>query len=161
MRRLLFATVLGFLLLEGVGLAQTTPPRVIPNTPITVEWDVPDGHTVQNGLQWRALVDGAITRNFVGADFTITPRTGGGVTMRATIPGVAPGSHTLVIREFCCVPIQQADSAPLTFVAEVSPTAPSLPRIITGTIAFRLEIQSDTAVPADVLVSQLLRIPNK
>lgn len=155
--RLVIVSVL-LLSLGGLAAAQT-PPKVMPNTPLTIEWDTAEGHVLANGLNWRALVDGAIVKNFVGADLTVTPKQGGGHTYRATIPGVAPGSHTLVIREYCCSPNVQADSPALAFIAEITATPPSLPRIISGTLAlgtivmpFRVQIDSDSA-------DQTLRLP--
>ena len=169
MRRLLWLLSIAAILLP-LNLVYAQTPRVVPNTPITVEWHTDAGHVMSNGLQWRALVDGQITKNFVGADLTVTPdpSPGTGQTFRATIPGVQPGSHTLIIREYCCSPVQQADSPALTFTAEVTPTPPTLPRIIAGTLAlgtitmpFRLQIDSDSAVQSQPVVAQVLTVPGK
>lgn len=165
--RILAAAFVVSLSMAGLARAQTTPPTVVPvSTPLTVEWE--SEHTTAL-VTFRALVDGAITKNFAVADLTVvtqsdlTKCTSPGVlpvpttcfTYRGVIPGVARGPHSVVLR--ADNELGTANSDPLAIVAGVVPRKPGLPRVsVTATVAgLVIELKDQRGVATTVL-----QIPN-
>jgi hypothetical protein len=179
-RDLVNFTVAGAALLALLAItapsAQTPLPRVNPNSPITIEWntaqDIRTGAPAQ-GVNFRALVDGTVTKSFLLNELTVTAdpaltNCGASATTcfiyRGAIPGVPTGTHSLVVRAYTTTPApgEQADSGPLAFEARVTPLSPSTPRIIITALVggIQIELQAPAGATGQRAVAEnVLRFP--
>ena len=110
--------------------AQTLTVIVKPATPFTLTWDAP---VETPPPSFRLWVDGAIVKNWTAAEVTkaATPNADGTVAVTALAPGLAAGTHQVVVSAYNDVGESKSTAIPIT--VGTAPATPLHLRVVVTT----------------------------